>query len=59
MRTARVALSATESGKPKFSRTIEGCEAQCKYYQFFQIPVSSFKKAKKENNFEFKNQILS
>ncbi|XP_051165291.1 obscurin isoform X2 [Leptopilina boulardi] len=28
MRTARVALSATESGKPKFSKTIEGCEAQ-------------------------------
>ncbi|XP_043471828.1 obscurin isoform X4 [Leptopilina heterotoma] len=28
MRTARVALSATETGKPCFSQTIEGCEAQ-------------------------------
>lgn len=31
MRTARVALSATETGKPCFSQTIEGCEAQCKF----------------------------
>ena len=33
-RTAKLALSTNEAGKPQFQKTIEGCQVERKYFSF-------------------------